>query len=377
MTRCYCFRTVLVVLVCVLNVLGQTPAGNVLSTDSLISIPVTVKNQNGVPVVGLDAANFSLSEGGQNRALESAQEVGPVAVGKMNDKVLFLVLDAISMMGQLVPPGTREECLQLLASATTKGVRISLSELDRDGLHVIHEVSVPSSRLASSLLQLDDDQHFLVDRDQLQAMQTAAVEKALLAAETDRLRSFRRGAVDGFKGGASDIFLMQLKAFQEMAGVLRRAQGRKTVIWLTGYFPVDVTAREDGIVLVGSRIGHDPGFALIPESIDYQRTVNLLNDAHISIFLIQLEVVFGRQASQTRFGLEQFAQSTGGEVLFFDAPEKLLKHVEDLTTSYYLLAFRPETIRTGIRWKSLKVRLNEQSLRAMSPSGLYVIAPTK
>jgi VWFA-related protein len=362
----------LVVLVCVFGVLGQTTPGNLPNQSLLVSIPVSVTNQNGQQVAGLNTASFSLSENYQNRALESAQEVAAVTFGKMNDKVLFLVLDAISMMGEVVPAETRKECLQLLASATTNGVRTSLLELDTDGLHVIHEVSTPSSILASALLQLDGEKRFLTNTDQLQGMRTDD-DKPLVTAEADRLKHFGIGSVEGLRGGASNVFLRQLKAFQDLAGALRHAQGRKTVLWLTGYFPLDVTAREDGISLYG----HDPGFALIPESIDYQRTVNLLNDAHISVFPIQLQPVHARQEYQTKLGLDQFAQSTGGSVLVFDTPEKLLKHAEDLTTSYYLLAFHPETIATGVRWKKLKVHLNDQSLRVTSPNGLYVIAPTK
>jgi hypothetical protein len=67
-----------------------------------------------------------------------------------------------------------------------------------------------------------------------------------------------------------------------MAGALQRAQGRKTVIWLTRYFPIEVIGDENSPINTDSRF---PASA----SIDYQRTVNLLNAAQISIFPLQIE----------------------------------------------------------------------------------------
>jgi VWFA-related protein len=166
-------------------------------------------------------------------------------------------------------------------------------------------------------------------------------------------------------------FLTQLKAFQEMAGALHHAEGRKTVIWLTGYFPVEVNDVEDSINI--DSYGIWSSFPVKPASIDYQRTVNLLNDAQISIFPVQLA---GSQ--RTNIGLQQIAQSTSGKVMASsDALERLVKQAEDRSTTYYLLAFEPEMATTSLKWTKLKVRLNEQSLEVTSPNGLFVFPPQK
>lgn len=368
MTSVYCFRTLLVVLVCVFEVLGQAPGGTGPNPTPLVSIPVTVTNRSGATVTGLNAASFSLSEGGNKRALESAWEVAPMTVGKREDKVPFIVLDAIGTPS-MAQAEARKECLQVLAEAVTNGAPISLLEIDHDGLHVIHEISTLSSILVSALLQLDKESHFLTHPDQLQAMQTAPDDKPLLAAETDRLRLFRRGTIE--EANMMGTFLTQLEAFQEMSGALQRAQGRKTVIWLTGYFPIEVNDAQNSINI--DSWGLYSGFPVKSASIDYQRTVNLLNYAHISIFPIQLTGSY-----RTNIGLRQIAQSTGGEVMASsDALGNMVKHAEDRSTSYYLLAFQPEMITTGLRWTKLKVQLNDHSLRVTSPSGLFVFPPPK
>ena len=112
--------------------------------------------------------------------------------------------------------------------------------------------------------------------------------------------------------------MAQLKAFQEMAGALHHVGGGKTVIWLTGYFPVEVNDVKDSINI--DSYGIWSSFPVKPASIDYQRTVNLLNEAQISIFPVQLA---GSQ--RTKIGLQQIAQSTSGKVMASsDALEKLI-----------------------------------------------------
>jgi len=367
MTRAHCFWIVLVVLACVFEALGQAPGGNGPTPSQVVSIPVTVTTRSGAPVTGLNAASFSLSAGSENQALESAREIAPVTVGPRKDKVPFIVLDAVgspsSVQGEI-----RKECLQVLADAAANGTPISLSQIDHDGLHVIHEIGTPASILISALLQLDNEDHFLNHRDHLTAMQTAPEDKSLLAAETDRLRRFRRGTIE--HANMMRTLLIQLEAFQKMAGALQRAQGRKTVIWLTGYFPIEVNEVENSINI--DSYGIESGFHVKSASVDYQMTVNQLNYAHISIFPVQLA-----GEMHTHIGLWRIAQSTGGEVISYSkALEELIKYAEDRSTSYYLLAFQPK-VTTGLKWTKLKVQLNDQSLKVTSANGLFVFPPPK
>lgn len=123
-------------------------------------------------------------------------------------------------------------------------------------------------------------------------------------------------------------------------------------------------------------------------SIDYQRTIDLLNDAQISIFPVQMKapkpasILPGISLSElnqeaminaTATGLRRIAQSTGGELM---APSEILQnvvqHAEDRSTSYYLLKFQPEPIKDAPRWRSLKVELQDKSLKAKSPDGLFL-----
>ena len=81
--------------------------------------------------------------------------------------------------------------------------------------------------------------------------------------------------------------LTQLSALQQMALALQRAHGRKTVIWLTGYFPADVDEAQD-------RLKNFPTHSF---SIDYQKTIDLLNEAQISLFPVQMK--WRRETSET------------------------------------------------------------------------------
>jgi len=68
-----------------------------------------------------------------------------------------------------------------------------------------------------------------------------------------------------------------------MAGALHRVGGRKTVLWLTGYFPIDVDDVQDSITI--NSAGITSSWPVKSASIDYQRTIDLLNGSEISVFL--------------------------------------------------------------------------------------------
>jgi VWFA-related protein len=288
--------------------------------------------------------------------------------------VPFLVLDALGSPDQ---SEARKDCLELLANSAAKGLPISLSEIDHDGLHEIHSVATPNSALASALLQLDGESHFLNQRDELQSIVNTSEDKALVAAEAERLRRFRRGSVES--ANMMNTLLAQLGALQQMALALQRVRGRKTVIWLTGYFPADVNEADDRL----------KNFPVHSVSIDYQKTIDLLNESQISLFPVEMKwraetsnwAVTGYAkpfpettlGDSTTIGLRRIARSTGGELMApSDTLRNVVQHAEDQSTGYYLLKFQPELIKGDLLWKSLKVELQDKSLKAKSPDGLFL-----
>ncbi len=380
MTRSfYYMATLLLVLICGVWSFGQSPNATQAGPNRTVSIPVTVMNRSGEPVAGLNASSFSLLQSGRMETLESVSEVAPITVGKRKAKVAFVVLDALGSPST-AQGETRKECLQLLVDAVTNQTPISLSEIDHDGLHPVHELGTPNSVLVSALLQLDKEHSFLGHRDQLKAMEATSGDSLLVAAEKDRLRRFRQGTNE--HANMMETLLTQLKAFQEMAVALQRAHGRKTVLWLAGQFMVEVNEAEDSINI--NSYGIRSPFPVKSATIDYQRTIDLLNDAQISIFPVQMAVDWRRinfpvnPEELTRIGLRQIAHSTGGESMAFsDTLPNLVKRAEDLSTMYYLLTFHPEVPKASPKWTSVKVQLSEQSLDVRSPSGLFVFSPPK
>ncbi len=355
---------------------GRTLGGQ-SSSARFVSVPVTVTNKDGDHVTSLSASDFFLSEGRHRMRLESVQEVGPVLVGTNKVKVPFVIFDALGSPGQ---NETRRECLQLLADSAAKDLPISLSEMDSDGLHEIHGVGTSNFVLASALLQLDDESRFLDHRDQLRTIPRTSEDKSLVAAEIERLRRFRSGSVQ--RSNMMGTIQAQLNALRQMAVALQRAKGRKTAIWLTGYFPIDVNEAEDSLNING--FGGTSGFPVQNASIEYQKTIDLLNDAQISVFPAEMK---SSQASAhlpgpvagdtTQVGLRRVARSTGGEELAFaDGLRDLVQHAEDKSTGYYLLRFQPES-SSRLRWNPLKVQVTDKSLKVKSPDGLFSFAASK
>ncbi|HKS72754.1 MAG TPA: VWA domain-containing protein [Terriglobales bacterium] len=367
--RCVPLRTLLVafLFICFLEAAGRDQS----SSGRIVSIPATVTNKNGDYVTGLQASIFSLSEGGHDSKLESVKEVSPVVVGPDKTRVPFVVLDALGSRDQ---SETRMECLQLLADYASKNLPVSLAEIDSDGLHEVSGVVISNSILLSALLQLDDESHFLTRRNQFHPT-AISDDKSLIAAEAERLRQFRRGSVQ--RVNMMGTIQAQLNSLRQLAIALQQAKGRKTVIWLTGYFPVEVNENEDSLNINSFRTGS--GFPLQAASIEFQKTIDLLNDAQISIFPVELNSggagsnLPGPVAGdRTLIGLRLVAKSTGGEEMAFSKElDRLVQSALDKSMTYYLLSFQPEVSR-NLRWKSLKVETIDKSLRVKSPDGLFL-----
>jgi VWFA-related protein len=345
------------------------------SAATAIVIPVTVTNKAGAPVTGLTEAAFSVQEGNRSLTVESVAEIAPLTAGKNRFKVAFVVMDAIATP-MTVQPQIRKECLQFLATSVANGVPVSLSEIGRGGLRVVHEVTTPNSVLSAALLAIDSEKPFLTNADQLRAL-AAPQDKSLLLSETDRLRQFRQGAVE--LANMIGRFTYQLQAFQQIATALEHVQGRKTIVWLTGYFPVDIAQGQDSITLNSRPIKS--------ATIDYQRTINMLNTAQISVFPVQLSdntsdpkqqmMVYGQSNldRNTTNGLRQFARGTGGEAMNGSSViEELVKRAQDGTTSYYLVKFTPEKVKSDTKWRPLKVQVSVEAGLVNAPNGYFVSA---
>lgn len=375
--KCFFLVSRLLASVCSLSEMvdsQQIPTGSSVRT---LSIPLTVMRHGADFVTGLDASAFSLFEGGRSRPLISVTEVPPLLVGTNRATVAFVVFDALSTPRSEVI----NECLDALAESVLNQAPMSLSEIDREGLKIVHEISTPNSVLVAALLLLEREKPFLTHRDQLAAMQWHAPDQASVEAETDRLKKFRQGSVQ--LSNMMGRFLAQLKAFQEIATALQHANGHKTVLWATSYFPVDVSEVQDSINI--ESFGITSGFPVKSASIDYQRTIDMLNSAQISVFPTQLPLSQSNTSAvaplserKTATGLRQFAGSTGGEVLSSsETITNMIKRAEDLTTSYYLVRFQPEAVKADIKWRTLKVQVRAEDVRVSSPNGLFVFQNPK
>ena len=197
------------------------------------------------------------------------------------------------------------------------------------------------------------------------------------------MRGFRHGSDERAK--RIDIILTQLRAFQNLAAALQRAHGRKTVLWVTDYFPVEVNESEDSLNIQvfpegsGEVHGIRSAFPVKSISVDYQRTIDLLNGAQVSIFPVYAnlgatsDLPGPPNSDYTRIGLRRFARCTGGELITAsDNLQSIVQRAEDQSISYYLLKFQPEPIKGDLKWKGLKIELQDKSLKAKSPDGLFL-----
>ena len=154
------------------------------------------------------------------------------------------------------------------------------------------------------------------------------------------------------------IFLWQnrvldtLRAFGDIAEMLGRLPGRKSLIWLSNGFPMAV----DGSVVGGAKPGELVFFD------DIERALGKLNRADVAVYGIDAAglSVLNRSWSGT---LEEFASRTGGTAFFArnDLDEGMRLALEDMRTGYTLGFHVPENAVQGLH--ALQVRVNRPGLK--------------
>ncbi len=143
-----------------------------------------------------------------------------------------------------------------------------------------------------------------------------------------------------------------LRAFGDIAEMLGRLPGRKSLIWLSNGFPMVL----DGSVLASARPGELVFFD------DIERALGKLNRADVAVYGIDAAglSVLNRSWSGT---LEEFASRTGGTAFFArnDLDEGMRLAFEDMRTGYTLGFHVPENAAQGLH--ALQVRVNRPGVK--------------
>ncbi|MGH9429476.1 MAG: VWA domain-containing protein, partial [Terriglobia bacterium] len=279
-----------------------------VSCAAQVFVPVVVTDSTGSPVRGLERADFMV-EPSKKLVLGTVAEVDKAVETDAARGPVFVLFDALSV-GPPLQGRAQQRVLELLEKTATNEERLTLVMNTGEGLRLIHDSTTDFRVLRAALQQVRT----------AKSSQTAATPESNekedpefarnVAAESARLRQLNG---DNPAGGGLSMVFRQLAGLQQMALSLQRVAGRKTLIWITAHFPIEIDAELSyGSMSSGT---HPELRDLAPA---WEQSVEALNSAHVSVYAVQVEGPSPRDpifeyAQRTQYGLEEFAKSTAGQ----------------------------------------------------------------
>lgn len=328
------------------------------------AVPVRIIDHGGAIVSGLQKSDFTVHFSGDSR-LESAEEVLPAMVtGFANPIPIFILYDANS-----IPSPQQGEAskilLRLLRKVAAENSAVTLVVTTGDGLEAIHEFSTDVRVLRAALDRISP----ATSGGQLPGDLASREWEKKVEDETQRLQRLTHLVPGAQFKAYNPITFQQLAGLQQFGNMLKGYRSRKALVWIAGYFPLDVDSGE--LLFNGGAVSAEPDLKdLLPA---YQRAIDSLNQARVSLFPIQVDVNVPWQ--RTKIGLEDLSKRTGGYSLAPLDSNDLWSTLEALRKqfgSYYLLQADAGTRPKRLTWVSIKVRVSRNETSVIVPNGFFL-----
>jgi VWFA-related protein len=394
----------------------------------LVLIPTLVTDKSGNHIAGLKQADFTVLENGVEQKISTFEEVtsdphrlsrpgnpnefgNALAGGTSAGRVTLIVLDLINTPF-LDQASARKELLKYLTESLDQREPTGLYTLTRNGIQVVHDFTGDPRILAAALHKVKGDTYEMVDSPETVegltgtatpdgstgmpvAPQHGSTGNAGVAREAQKLQTMMEDSELNFQSFEQRLAITYtLEGLQQIAQTLVGIPGRKSLIWAGGGFPFNIS---DNTMQLAPA-GRDTLADVMPL---YERTWQLLNDAQISLYPVNvkgLEVVTMPSASlrnpgknysrhmhwkdlDTQTSLITFASMTGGRA-YFDSND-LVKGFRDAvndSSQYYMLGYYLDRSQTKTGWRKLTVKTNREHvpehMEVRARSGFFVTTNT-
>jgi len=384
------------------------------SETVFVQVPMIVSDKSGAHVHGLGRADFTVLEDCKPQKIASFEEIEPThsplelpkeknrfvnlaAAGDAPRSITVFALDTVNTP-YLDQAYGRKELVKYLADHVHSGEVLSLVLMTNRGVKVVHDLTSDPDELVRALHTVKGEipamQGVDVDVQAAAAVGNDLPDIAATSLLTAGPRGSTQGALEDFVlNGEATLARMQqdraieqtMNAFLAIAWSLSGIPGKKSIVWATGGFPffIDSPAAVPG--------GH--------LSFLYERTMQALNDAEISVYPVDVrglvnytvsDVSSPRGSSYARSVaargwlqdstldmLRDFAEMTGGRAFYNsnDIEKGYNRAVED-SSSYYLVGYYLDTTNTKPGWRKLKVKTSRPNLEVRARSGFFVTRAT-
>lgn len=317
----------------------------------------------------------------------------------------------------------RKELLKYLLQSVDRREPTGLYTLDRNGIHVVHDFTTDPGLLIAALRKLRGDSSQMVDTpEDLEALTGTATPEGAAGAdhtgggtggtgggnaasqaamanamqqEIARLQTMIEDSALNFQSFQQRVAITcTLEAMQHLAQSLAGLPGRKSLIWAGGGFPFSVS---DNTMQLAPA-GRDSLTDVLPL---YERTWQLLNDAEIALYPLDVKGLTSNQPSasigvpgnprhpgafthgadwrqqDTQATLATFAAATGGRPYYNsnDLAKGFREAVHD-SEQYYLLGYYLDRSNTKPGWRKLAVKVKREHVNIRARTGFFVTSTT-
>jgi VWFA-related protein len=387
---------------------AEIPDITIRTSTRLVVVDVVVRDKKGQPVTGLKPEDFTVEENGKKQKIATFTPPGTnqgsaktLPPGILSNRPEFLkpvgvptvlLLDSTNS-GFLDQAYGREQMLKYALEQNHAGKPMAVMALS-DRLWVLQDFTTDPKVLEAAINKL---------RPQSQILQPASSAPHLtsdsgLNNATTLAMSVAESQLAGFENLVSDYnhdrrTVITLQALQDLSRMLSGFSGRKTVVWLTASFPLDLIPTEQSMS-EAERLADTPsvrqqsaGTAAI--SGHYEERVAKFGDAikqaeanlasaGIAIYPVDMRgiMIKGIDVNNT-FTLQDLAAETGGKAY---TNQNEIKDGIDLAVAdedaSYAIGYYPENKKWDGKFRNIKVKLDRGDTEVRYRRGYFALDPT-
>jgi VWFA-related protein len=405
----------------------STQVTTIRTFSNLVVIDVVVTDNQGNPVRGLKQSDFTLTENNKLQSVRHFEEhtalpisnikIAPVpklpsglftnkSAAPVNGPVNVLLLDYLNTP-LTAQPYARKQLVEFLNKAPA-GTRIAIFALTNhlvmlqgftSDMAVLKDALNPKkggAPQASDILSdsLNGGPIGNTTLSDAMANDQPAVDGMVTQQMVDDVNRFQ--AMDA-SFQQDMIARITLDSFDALARYLVGIPGRKNVIWFSGGFPLNVEPDVNEA---------DPNDSVVRNDDAIRKTDNLLTRAQVAVYPVDARGVFtdpslnfssgsmtaitadsGAAAAtatmdnltavaQQHETMEAMAEDTGGHAFYNtnDLTTAVTKAVEN-GSNYYTLTYSPTNTQWDARFRSVKVKIDQPSVKLAYRNGYYAIDP--
>lgn len=361
------------------------------STTRLVQVDVTVRDKAGRPVEGLKEGDFELFEDGKRQAVrffsgsaDGFNRTEPLMAGMATNRpalggdrrgVTIVLVDSLNT--DWLSRAAAREGLRRFLMAARPDDRIAVYTLASE-LKVVHDYTSDAASLLKQLDKKVETPNTVDSMAQLKLLATmipsaAALTKWSLAHESEfRILQQAETTFD---------------ALESIASHVGGTPGRKSLVWISGGFPLSiqnnsgtrVRTKSNGMVSTGLTRSFAP---------EFERAQRALANANVAVFPINpkgleslpefdtgvRDLPATRDWRENNSMLHQVAARTGGRD-FTDINDiaGAMKTVSDEAQKSYTLAYYPASQQSDGRFRKIEVKLKKAGLAAGHRPGYFAV----